>query len=103
MIGDRWTLLVVRDLFFFGKRRFGELVASPEGVPTNLLTDRLRRLEKEGLVRKALYQRHPRRYEYRLTEKGAHLGPVLRELIAWSNRHIPGTARPPAGFLEGRS
>ena len=52
LLGDRWTLLVIRDLMFLGNRRFGEMLASPEGIPTNILTDRLRRLEERGLVEK---------------------------------------------------
>jgi len=50
LLGDKWTLLVVRDLLFVGKRRFGEFLESPEGIPTNILTDRLRRLEEHGVV-----------------------------------------------------
>lgn len=99
LVGDRWTLLVVRDLLFSRKRRFGELLGSPEEIPTNLLTDRLRRLEKAGLVSKTLYQRRPRRYEYRLTEAGADLLPTIRELIAWANRRLPNTAVPPPAVL----
>jgi len=99
LLGDRWTLLVVRDLLYSTKRRFVELAASPECIPTNLLTDRLRRLETAGLVRRTLYQRRPRRYEYRLTEMGADLGPMLRELIGWANRHLSGTAVPPPALI----
>jgi DNA-binding HxlR family transcriptional regulator len=100
LIGDKWTLLVVRDLLFFGKRLYGELAQSPETIPTNILADRLRRLEKAGLVSKRPYQRHPVRYEYRLTRKGDDLGPILKELVRWGNRHVPGTYRPPPGFFE---
>lgn len=100
LIGDRWTLLVVRDLMFLKKRRFAEFLAGPERIPTNVLTDRLRRLEVGGLVRKKAYQRRPVRYEYLLTPMGTDLFGVLRELIFWANRNIPGTARPPAGFFD---
>lgn len=100
LLGDRWTLLVVRDVLFLGKRRFNEFLSSPEGIPTNILTDRLRRLEECGILVKVPYQSRPARYEYRLTAKGADLLPVLRSLIEWSNRHIPGTGLPPPGFLE---
>jgi DNA-binding HxlR family transcriptional regulator len=100
LLGDRWTLLVVRDLLYSRKRRFVELAASPECIPTNLLTERLRRLEKAGLVRKTLYQRRPRRYEYRLTEMGADLASTLSELVAWANRNLPGTAVPPPELLR---
>ncbi len=90
LIGDRWTLLVVRDLFW-GKRRYGEFQASPEGIPTNLLADRLERLGAAGIVARRPYQRNPPRYGYTLTRKGRDLGPVLSALVAWGKRHIPGT------------
>jgi DNA-binding HxlR family transcriptional regulator len=100
LLGDRWTLLVVRDLLFFGKRRFGELAASPEGIPTNILTDRLRRLEECGVVVKVPYLTRPRRYEYHLTAGGQDLFPVLRSIIEWANRHLPDTAKAPPGMLD---
>lgn len=100
LVGDKWTLLVVRDLLFMGKRLYGELIRSPEGIPSNLLADRLKRLEEAGLVTKAPYQHNPVRHQYRLTPKGADLLPVLKEIIRWANKHIPGTAAPPPGFLE---
>jgi DNA-binding HxlR family transcriptional regulator len=100
LLGDKWTLLVVRDLLLFGKKRFGEFLSSQEGIPTNILTDRLRRLEDCGIVVKVAYQSRPPRHEYHLTAKGADLFPVLRALIDWANRHIPGTAVAPPGLLE---
>jgi DNA-binding HxlR family transcriptional regulator len=100
LIGDKWTLLVVRDLLFLGKRLYGELAQCAEGIPSNILADRLRRLEQAGLVSKKPYQQNPVRYEYRLTEKGADLLPVLREMVYWSNKHIPGTARPPPSLQK---
>jgi DNA-binding HxlR family transcriptional regulator len=100
LIGDKWTLLVVRDMLLLGKHRFGELLGSDEGIPTNILTDRLRRLEKGGILRKRAYSRQPTRYEYRLTTKGTELFPILREMVRWANRHIGTTAVPPPGWLE---
>ena len=100
LVGDKWTLLVVRDLMFLGKRRYGEFSQSPESIPSNILADRLKRLEKTGLVTKKPYQQNPVRYEYRLTKQGAALFPVLREMIRWANKHIPGTATPPPGFFS---
>lgn len=100
LLGDKWTLLVIRDLLFRDKRRFNELQSSPEGIPTNILTDRLRRLEDCGVVVKVAYQSRPPRYEYHLTSMGADLYPVLIALIEWGNRHIPGTAKPPPGLIE---
>jgi DNA-binding HxlR family transcriptional regulator len=98
LVGDKWTLLVVRDLLLFDKRRFGEILSSPEGIPTNILADRLRRLEESGLVTKVPYPSRPQRHEYHLTPKGADLLPVLRAMIEWASRHLPGTGAPPPGM-----
>lgn len=100
LLGDKWTLLVVRDLLFRRRRRFGELLESPEGIPTNILSDRLRRLEEHGVVEKSLYSSRPQRYEYRLTAMGADLFPVLRAMAEWGLRHLPGTAAPPEEILR---
>jgi len=98
ILGDRWTLLVVRDLLLYDKRRFADFLASPEGIATNILADRLDRLQRAGLVERRRYHEHPRREEYHPTPRGRDLVPVLRELIQWGKRHVPGTAkRPPAG------
>jgi DNA-binding HxlR family transcriptional regulator len=93
-VGDKWTLLIVRDLLFFGKRQYREFTASPEGIPSNILADRLKRMEAAGLIRKTPYQSKPVRYAYALTPKGADLKEVLLALVGWGNRHIPGTFRP---------
>lgn len=90
LLGDRWTLLVVRDLFL-GKRRYGEFLASPERIPTNILADRLSRLERAGIVTRRPYQDNPPRHAYALTLKGRSLGAVLKALVAWGKRHIPGS------------
>ncbi|MDH5511658.1 MAG: helix-turn-helix transcriptional regulator [Gammaproteobacteria bacterium] len=100
LLGDKWSLLVVRDVLFLSKRRYNELLASPEGIPSNILAERLRRLEQAGLLRKQAYQRKPVRYEYHLTPKGTELLPVFRELIRWANRHITGTVKPPPDFFD---
>jgi DNA-binding HxlR family transcriptional regulator len=96
VIGDRWTLLIVRDLFL-GKKRYSDFLASAERIPTNILADRLRRLEGEGFIESTAYQAHPPRFEYRLTTKGRDLSPVIRALIDWGLRHIPGTRPPDLG------
>jgi DNA-binding HxlR family transcriptional regulator len=101
LLGDRWTLLVVRDLLLFGKKRFGELLASPEKIPTNILSDRLRRLEEAGIVTRVPYLKSPPRYEYRLTPRGTDVFPVLRALIEWGNRHFPETSQARPGQLDG--
>jgi DNA-binding HxlR family transcriptional regulator len=92
VVGDRWTLLLVRDLLG-GPRRYGELRASEERVPTNILADRLRRLERYGLVERTPYRQHPPRMEYRLTEAGRGLGPALDALARWGLAQFPGTVR----------
>jgi DNA-binding HxlR family transcriptional regulator len=99
IIGDKWTLVVVRDLLT-GKRRYGEFLTSPEGIPTNILADRLKRLELEGLIEKRPYQQRPLRNEYLLTEKGTGLLPVLQAICRWGNRYFPGTWTPPESFME---
>jgi DNA-binding HxlR family transcriptional regulator len=90
LVGDKWSLLVVRDLLM-GKATYGELQNSPEGIPTNILADRLKRLEKARLIAKSPYQEHPVRYAYGLTEKGKALGEVLLAFVRWGKKHIPGT------------
>ncbi len=92
IVGDKWTLLVVRDLFF-DNHTFKELLSSPEKIPTNILADRLKRLEHSGLIRRELYQERPSRYAYYLTEKGLDLEPVMRSLMVWSNKYIPDTIK----------
>jgi DNA-binding HxlR family transcriptional regulator len=87
VFGDRWTLVVVRDLAL-GGRRFGELAAGPEKIPTNILADRLKLLETVEVIERVAYQERPRRYEYRLTEKGRDLAPVLRAMADWSEKHM---------------
>jgi DNA-binding HxlR family transcriptional regulator len=90
LLGDRWTLLVVRDLFR-GLTRYGEFLAGPEGIPTNILAERLERLEAAGLIKRAPYQQNPPRHAYTLTPKGADLKPVLGALAMWGLRHVPRT------------
>jgi DNA-binding HxlR family transcriptional regulator len=90
LVGDKWSLLVVRDLLH-GKQTFSELLDSPEAISTNLLADRLARLEEAGIVVSAPYQERPVRYAYSLSEKGVALSDVLRALVQWGSRHIPGT------------
>jgi DNA-binding HxlR family transcriptional regulator len=90
LVGDKWSLLVVRDLLH-GKSTYGELLDSPERIPTNILADRLKRLENAGLVVKSEYQERPVRYAYALSEKGMALGDVLMALVRWGKKYIPGT------------
>ena len=73
IVGDKWSLLIIRDMRH-GKRTYGELADSPERIPTNILADRLRRLEDAGIVARSAYQERPPRYAYTLTDKGKDLG-----------------------------
>jgi DNA-binding HxlR family transcriptional regulator len=93
LLGDRWTLLVIRDLLR-GKTRFGEFLASPERIPTNILAERLKRLEAAGLIDATAYSQRPPRYAYHLTERGRSLEPVMNAVAAWGLAQIPGTRLP---------
>ena len=93
--GDRWTLLIVRDLLR-GRDTYGRLAASDEGIPTNILADRLRRMEEGGLIAAEPYQDNPVRYRYTLTGKGRDLGTVLAALARWGRKHVKGTVVAPA-------
>lgn len=99
LVGDRWSLLIVRDLLFDGELRYGDLAASDEAIPTNTLADRLRRLDDAGIIERSRYSEHPARYRYRLTERGRALGPVVDALADWGTANLPGTRRlsPPRG------
>ncbi|MDX1489184.1 MAG: helix-turn-helix domain-containing protein [Acidiferrobacterales bacterium] len=99
LVGDKWTLIIVRDMVT-GKKRFGEFMDSPEGIKTNILTSRLRKMEEAGLVERKAYQRNPARFEYLLTERGHALLPVLQEMCRWANAHIGDTWTPPGWFME---
>lgn len=99
VFGDRWSLLVVRDLMFKGRTSFGELREGGEGIATNVLADRLQRLEREGIVERTADASDARRVVYRLTNKGIDLAPVLVEMIVWGASHEE-TAAPPAEVEE---
>src|SRR5262249_57114284 len=75
IVGDKWSLLVIRDLFA-GKSTYGELLDAPERIPTNILADRLRRLENAGIIEKKAYQERPVRFAYALTAKGRDMGEI---------------------------
>ena len=90
ILGDKWSLLVIRDLFA-GKSTYSEFQSSPENIPTNILADRLKRMIENGIIRKTPYQDNPPRYAYKLTDKGRSLGPVMKELVKWGLKNIAGT------------
>jgi DNA-binding HxlR family transcriptional regulator len=98
LIGERWTLLVIRDVFS-GRRRFDQIQDSL-GVARNVLTSRLSRLVDEGILYRRRYQERPERFEYRLTEKGLDLWPVLVTLLAWGDRHLPDEGGPPVVLVH---
>ena len=93
VLGDRWTLLVVRDLMR-GKQRFGEFLGSSEKIPTNILADRLQRLMASGVIAARPYSEHPPRVDYMLTDKGEDLRPVVRAMVEWGVRHAGGKLPP---------
>ncbi len=100
IVGDRWTLLVIRDLGR-GHTKFGDLMRELRGIAPNVLSDRLKLLEEEGLVTSTLYSKHPPRAEYRLTAKGESLRPILRAFVEWGNEHAPRKPRGGAAADEG--
>jgi DNA-binding HxlR family transcriptional regulator len=87
VFGDRWSLLVVRDLMFKRRTTFKEFVAAGEGIATNVLADRLERLEAAGIITRRVDPEDSRRIVYRLTRKGMELAPVLVEMVIWAARH----------------
>ena len=89
LIGERWTILILRDLLLKGPRRFQDFQESLGGLAPNTLSARLKDLEASGLITRRAYSEHPPRLEYQLTEKGKSLGPVLKALREWGQRHAP--------------
>jgi DNA-binding HxlR family transcriptional regulator len=91
-IGDKWSLLLVRDMLA-GKTTYGQFLESPERIPTNILADRLKRMENFGMVARSVYQDRPVRYAYSLTSEGKQLGRVLRAVADWGLENIAGTKK----------
>jgi DNA-binding HxlR family transcriptional regulator len=87
IVGERWTILILRDLMVDGPRKFQDFARSLGGISPNTLSARLKRLEDAGIVERRFYEQHPPRAEYALTEKGNELRPVLRALFEWGQRH----------------
>lgn len=98
LVGDRWTLVILRDLIN-GKRRFTDFLTSPERITTNVLTDRLGQMERAGLITRTAYQTRPPRFEYRLTAKGEDLLPMIQAMCRWAEVHLPGTWQAPDTFM----
>ena len=93
VIGDRWTLMILRACFL-GVRRF-EAFQERLGISRTIIADRLKHLTEEGVLRRVAYQEHPVRHEYRLTDKGLDLHPVVMAIVHWGDRHYAGEAGPP--------
>lgn len=87
ILGDKWTLLIIRDLMFKGKRTYGEFLQSEEKIATNILADRLLILEKNGIVEKRAFPGNKVKYLYQLTSKGIDLMPILFEIILWGDEY----------------
>ena len=93
LLGDKWSLLVVRDIMR-GKTRYAQFLDSQEGIPTNILAERLKRLAGKGIIKARRYSLHPPRVEYALTAKGEDLRPVMRAMVDWGVRHAGGRTPP---------
>ncbi|MCI5048070.1 MAG: helix-turn-helix transcriptional regulator [Aquisalinus sp.] len=101
VLGDRWSLLVIRDMMLFGKRTFNEFLESEEKIPTNTLATRLKQLEEAGLISKRAYQDNPPRFQYELTDAGAALAPVLRAFRDWCRDHYESTGNAASDRMSG--
>ncbi|MBI5284476.1 MAG: helix-turn-helix transcriptional regulator [Chloroflexi bacterium] len=88
IIGDRWTLLIIRDLLAIGPRKYVDLSESLKGIAPNVLSDRLKLLEAHGLVEREFYEQHPPRALYKLTKKGADLRIVMQALVEWGDKYV---------------
>ncbi|MFT4585636.1 MAG: DNA-binding HxlR family transcriptional regulator [Gammaproteobacteria bacterium] len=89
VFGDKWSLLILRDIVFKGKKYYGDFLNSPEKISTNILASRLQKLDSEGLISKAIDPSNSSRNIYRLAERGEALLPVLLEIIEWSSTYNP--------------
>lgn len=94
IFGDKWSLLILRDLLFREKEHYGEFHSSEEGIATNILADRLQRLESAGLIRKTGGNPRSGHQSYAATAKGKDLMPLLLDMMLWSAKHLPGATTP---------
>jgi DNA-binding HxlR family transcriptional regulator len=100
IFGDKWSLLILRDIIIFGKSNYHEFASSEEGISTNILADRLIKLETHGLVKKLKDQKNLKKFIYSPTEKALDLIPLIIEMIQWSAKYDPNTAAPPEVINE---
>jgi len=98
VLGDKWTLLILRDMVFAGKSTYGQFLQSAEKMATNVLADRLAVLESQGLLTKAVAADKKSKFTYRLTEKGVDTVPLIVELVLWGAKHCPTVIYP--GLLQ---
>jgi len=87
ILGDKWSLLIIRDLVYFGKETYGDLLKMDEGIATNVLADRLVVLEKEGLITKEIFVGSKSKFKYKLTKKGIDLYPIIAEILYWGSKY----------------
>lgn len=99
-VGDRWSLLVIRDIAFTGKQSYSALLDSAEGIATNILSSRLNSLEQNGIIEKQADPNDGRKKVYSLTEAGKDLLPILIEMIVWSAKHHPEGLDIPSGLVQ---
>ncbi|GMM84881.1 winged helix-turn-helix transcriptional regulator [Pseudoalteromonas sp. MTN2-4] len=99
LVGDKWSLLILRDMLFFGKEIYSDLQNSDEKMATNILSTRLEKLEQEGLISKRASEQDKRKKLYKLTEKGIDMLPILLDMIVWSTKYAPDT-EVPEGLVE---
>lgn len=97
--GDKWTLLIIRDMIK-GKSRFKEFEESDEGIPTNILSSRLKKLQEQGFIKKEPYQLKPKRYQYTLMDKGRDLIPIMQAMAKWSIKYGDDVKSPPQAFFD---
>ena len=102
ILGDKWSLLIVRDLMFKGRRYYGEFLGAGEGISTNVLADRLARLEDAGILHKAPDPDHGKKIVYGLTEKGRDLMPIMFAIMDWSEKYDDRTEVPKKFIRELR-
>ena len=98
VLGDKWTLLILRDMVFAGKSTYGQFLQSTEKIATNILADRLAILESQGILTKTLAEDKKSKFTYRMTEKGVDIVPIIIELALWGSKHCSTVIDP--GLLE---
>lgn len=99
-LGDKWSLLVIRDIAFFNKRSYNQLLESSEGIATNILSSRLKNLEASNIIKREVNPTDRRRQIYSLTESGKDLIPILIEMILWSAKYYSDTLDIPIELVQ---